>query len=742
MRNNTQAEQIMTKRSKIVFIVSLVLWCILVARLVTLQVFQYDKYKSQVLGNVQKTSVSKANRGEIYDSSMNKLASNYTVYRVFISPHDIEKKDEGKIADGLSRILGVDYYEILEKAQKKKRYDETILKKASEEQADAVQQFRKENGFTSQIYLEANQARYYPYGDLASHVIGVVGTDGGLTGLEYYYNDYLTGEGGKVVIAKDAKGKQIYSDYEKYIDASNGANIITTINMQIQTALETQVKAAYEHAQPLNRACGIVLDCNTGAVLGMATYPSFDLNSPFILDGASQQLLEESGLTPGTLEYQSYQSELLYTNWRNKCVTEMYEPGSTFKPITTAAAIEEGVLTFDDKMVCEGKYNNIHCHKRSGHGEVTFRVGLQQSCNPCLMQAGVRLGPDKFMKYFEAFGYKDKTGIDLPGEGGAIYHAASRFDEGIMLYYCFGQTFKVTPIRHITSLAAVANGGYLVNPYVVDRIVDDDGKILYQHDSTPIRQVVSTSVCQQIWDVLEEGTSGDGQAKNAAVRGYKIAAKTGTSEVLDELDEDGNIQFVIGSTIAMAPANNPQIVALLIVDKPTIEQNYGGMIAAPYIADLMDEIMPIIGIDRVYSEEEMRKVTRYVRRVVGWPTGEGLKMMYNNGLDYEIIGNGSVIQYQVPEKGEMLIVNEGKVYLYTGGEMPEYNIKVPDVTGKTVKVANRILTDLGFNVIVNGAVNTTKSTEAVITKQSLEAGTYGTKGNVVTLTAIYTDTTA
>ncbi len=742
MRNNTNAEQIMTKRAKVIFIFSLVLWCVLIARLITLQVFQYDKYKSQVLSNVQKTSSSKATRGEIYDSSMNKLASNYTVYRIFISPHDIEKEDERKIAQGLSEILGVDYGSILTKAQKKNRYDETIVKKATEEQALAVQEFKKTNGYTQQIYLEANQDRYYPYGSLASHVIGVVGVDGGLTGLEYYYDDYLTGEGGKIIIAKDATGNPIYSGYEKYIDASNGANLITTIKMQIQNALEEQVKAAYENAQPLGRACGVVMDCSTGAVLGMSTYPTFDLNNPFVLDEKSQEALDSSGFEPGSDEYASYQAELLYTHWRNKVVTEMYEPGSTFKPITTAGAIEEGVITFDDHLVCEGSYEGISCFKRRGHGEVEFRVGLQQSCNPCLMQVGVRLGTEKFMKYFEAFGYKEKTGIDLPGEGGSIYHPASQFTDKAMLYYCFGQTFKVTPIRHATSLAAIANGGYLVQPYVVDRIIDNDGKILFQHDSTPIRQVVSRSVCEQIWQVLEEGTSGDGQAKNAKVRGYKIAAKTGTSEILDEFDEDGNATYVIGSTMAFAPADNPQIVALIAVDKPTCEQKYGGMTAAPFIANLMDEIMPVLGVDRIYSENDIKSLSRYVSKVKGWPIAEGIKMMTRNGLDYKVIGNGEVIQYQVPAAGERLMVNQGTVYLYTGGETPEYNIQVPNVIGKKVTVASKTLESLGFNIIVNGAVNDKSSTEAYVISQSMEAGSYGTKGNDTTTTEIYTDTVA
>lgn len=336
------------------------------------------------------------------------------------------------------------------------------------------------------------------------NVIGVVGTDGGLTGLEYQYNSFLLGKSGKYVTSKDAQGGQMPSKYDTYIDASNGANLVTTIDVTIQKALEKQLQQTYLDSDPLNRVTGIVMDVNTGAILGMATYPTFDLNSPFTLDEDSIEKLETSELDPESSEYGKYQTELLYKLWKNKAVSELYEPGSTFKIITTSMALEEGLVSLDEKFYCSGKFyvdgypQPIHCHKRTGHGSVTFERGLQQSCNPILMTIGLRVGQAKFYEYFNAFGYTGYTGIDLPGEAKSIYSSYDNFGLVSLAVYSFGQTFKVTPLMQLTAISAVANGGYLLTPYVVDQIIDDDGNILMQHETDAKRQVVSTEVCKTI----------------------------------------------------------------------------------------------------------------------------------------------------------------------------------------------------------------------------------------------------
>ena len=498
----------------------------------------------------------------------------------------------------------------------------------------------------------------------------------------------------------------------------------------------------------MNRITGIVMDVNTGAILAMATYPTFDLNSPFTLDEDSVKKLEESGFAPDSKEYASYQTELLYKLWRNKAVSELYEPGSTFKVITTAMALEEGLVSLDEKMFCSGKFyvegysQAIHCHKLSGHGSVTFERGLQQSCNPILMTVGLRIGQQRFYNYFQAFGYTGLTGIDLPGEAKSIYSSFNNFGPVSLAVYSFGQTFKVTPLMQLTAISTVANGGYLLTPYVVSQIIDDDGNILMQRETDAKRQVVSTDVCRTISGVLERGVSGDGGAKNTYVAGYKIAAKTGTSEVRDLADPDGNYSYRVGSTVAYAPADDPQISAIIVVDTPMIKNKYGAYVAAPYVANLLSEVLPYIGMAPQYTEEEFAKLKTTVRNVTGWPTADAVKVFKNLKINYEVIGTGEVVKYQIPAKGAEIIKNEGKVFLYTGDATPESDIRVPDVTGKTVSAANKLLTNRGFNVIIDGATVSSSSTEAYVVSQSVAANTLSSKGTVVKITVRYLDGTA
>ncbi len=736
-------------RSMIILMCFMAFWCILIFRLFDLQIINYDKYQNSVINNIQRYTTLKAERGEIYDKNMTKLASNYTVYRVFISPRDIAESGKAElIARGLSEILDVDYDKIIALTKKTNRADETVLKKATEEQADAVRAFILENNLKLQVHLEAGSSRFYPFSSLASNVIGVVGTDKGLSGLELEYNSFLRGESGKYITSKDAQGGQMPGKYDTYIDASNGANLVTTIDVTIQRALEKQVKQAYLDADPLNRVTGIVMDCNTGAILGMATYPSFDLNSPYQLDENSQSKLDNSGLDPESPEYSKYKTELLYTLWRNKAVSELYEPGSTFKIITSAMSLEEGVVTPNDSFYCSGSYrvagypNPIHCHRTKGHRAVTFTTGLQMSCNPVLMTIALRLGQSTFYKYFESFGITSKTGIDLPGEAANIYSSRGDFNDVSLAVYSFGQTFKVTPITQLTAINTVANGGNLLTPYVVDKIIDDDGNILMQHETIVKRQVVSESVCDTLSIILEGGvTSKNGGAKNAYVPGYRIAAKTGTSEIRDLADPDGNYSYRVGSCAAFAPTNDPQISVIIVVDTPTCSSKYGSTVAAPYVAGLLDEILPYIGIERNYSDAELKKIKTTLGNYVGWSKADTISAVVNRGIEYEIRGDGDIITYQVPAKGQEIMKNSGKVIFYTGSSTPVSNISVPNVVGQTATAANRALANRGFNVIINGAANTT-SAEATVISQSISPGTLVSEGTVVTITVRYLDETA
>ncbi len=767
-------------RSAVILLVVLLFWCAIIAKLISLQVIDYNFYLEQAVDNVQHTTKVTGERGIIYDTNGVQLATNYSVYRVFISPYDMADRSNEEIVEtlapdagmvelissGLSEILGVDKGSIIEKCQKTHRKDETIKKNVESEDADKVLAFIAEHELDRQIHLEASTKRYYPGGTLASHLIGVVGTDGGLIGLEMQYDSYLTGTTIKYLSAKDSLGKNMPYKYDSYIDASGGANMITTIDENIQRILEEQAKAAFHDAMPLNRVTAIAMNPSSGGVYGMATYPTFDLNQPYVLTEDLQAKLDATGY-PSTFsvseeiekqlnlsryetieeKYNAYYYHLVYSMWKNKAVSELYEPGSTFKIITTATSLEENIADLSFTYTCTGSYrvtgypSPIRCHKRSGHGTLDFAGALQHSCNPSMMRLSERLGRSTFYQYFKAFGYTEKTGIDLPGEATAVFHNYDSFNQTELAVYSFGQTFKITPIRQLASICAVANGGYLVSPYVVEQIVDNDGKVLYTHDTKQHRQVISSEVCKTISSILEGGVSGDGGAKNAYVPGYKIAAKTGTSEIRDVVNPiTGEKDYRVGSTVAYAPSDDPKIAVLLLVDMPQVEKTSGSMVAAPYVANIMNEVLPYLGVERSYSDAELKKLAVDIRNYTGWPIDEAEKEIQNRGLKCEIIGDGTVVQQQIPAGGSSLSKENGRVLLYTGGKTPKENITMPNVEGMTLTNANKLLTGYGLNICVKGPDN--GSAGATVTNQDIPAGTRITKGTLVTLTLRYMDGTA
>ncbi|MBR0302965.1 MAG: cell division protein FtsI, partial [Clostridia bacterium] len=459
----------------------------------------------------------------------------------------------------------VEYDDVIKKAAKEGRRYEVIEKLVEPETADTIRDFIAEYDLYSQINMEETPVRHYPQGSLASHVIGFTDADGtGIYGVEYFYNNIMEGKSGRYITAQDARHQDMPFEYETYVEAENGYNVVTTIKIPIQKVLENQLEIAMRDHGAANRVCGIVMDVNTGAILAMATAPSFDLNDPRQLDDLSLAKLSE--YTEGTEEYNNERLSLMYEMWKNKAITETYEPGSTFKIITTAMAFEESVVTPEEYFFCDGSFFDpevyikpIHCHERAGHGSVPFRVALQQSCNPTMIRLGLRIGREKFYNYFKQFGYGAVTGIDLPNEASTFYHRWEDFGLSSLAVYSFGQTFKTTAIQQITAISAVANGGYLVTPHVLKEIVDDDGNVIERYETDVKRQVVSTEVCRTIADILEEGVAGDGGARNAYTKGYKVAAKTGTSEKKDKRDANGEFTLNVGSCVAFAPADDPQV---------------------------------------------------------------------------------------------------------------------------------------------------------------------------------------
>ena len=754
--SRTRISTKLARRAYVVFAVILVGFLIVAAKIFTLQTVSFDFYQKKVVDQLTTESTISAERGNIYDSDGVLLATNVTAYRIFLSPSGIqdamkEAKEKGKterehldelISRGLSEILNVEYESVMKLTEKKGSLDATVKRNVDKDTTDKVLKFIADNKLGNVLYAEATSKRYYVYGDLASHVIGFTGTDGnGLYGLEYYYDSVLSGTPGKYIIARDSFGNEMPFEYQSFIEPDNGNHLNTTVKYKIQAILEDQLETTYLESGSQAGVCGVVMNVKTGAVYAMATYPDFDCNDAWTLCDVYQQQLDSLGLVAGSADYSSKRSSMLLKMWSNKALTDTFIPGSTFKIITSAMGLEAGVVKETDQFYCNGSISVadtlIHCHKVRGHGALDFAHGLQQSCNPILITVGQKLGPTAFYNYVQNFGYLEKTGIDLPGEGNTYFWPRNEFNVVQLATASFGQNFKVSAIRHLTSIAAVANGGYLVTPYFVDSITDDDGNVVWKHDSTPLRQVISSSVCERVSAILEDGVAGDGGAKNAYVAGYRVAAKTGTSEKIGDNDA-----LRIGSCVAYAPADDPEIAIIIMVDEPTQGSLYGSVVAAPYIANCLSQMLPYLGVESKYTDAESAKMEVEIGEYRGEVAYNAQNAIEKLGLKCEIVGVGTVVTAQVPSAGSSLVKENGKVVLYVGDEKaPQNNIRVPNVVGMSASAANRAIINAGLNIRIEGTTNYTVGSGAKAISQYPAADTYVTEGDVITVTFRFTDVT-
>ena len=578
-------------RTIFILTVVLVVAGILIANLFDLQVVKYDYYLGKVLDNLIQENVIKAERGAIYDRNMQALAMNITTYRIFVSPADIKEEDRDTVAKGLSDILQVDYEDIYKKLLKVTRKDETIKKDVDKDTADEVRRFIDKNNFVGQIYLEAGSKRYYPYENSAAQVIGYLGTDGGLFGLELQYNEQLTGTDGKYITARNAKNQSMPSKYDSKIDPKNGYGLVTTLDMNIQAILENYLEQTYKENLAGNNVCGIVMDVETGAIYAMATNWGFDLNSPFTLTDEYADELKFSGLSAGTEEYNELKWSLIYSMWRNKCVSETYEPGSTFKIITAAAALEEGVVSLTDQFYCPGyklvEDRRIRCAKTSGHGAETFETGIMNSCNPVFIELGERLGVENYYKYFKQFGLTQKTGIDLPGEAATIMHKQENVGPVELATISFGQSFQITPIQLVTTVSSVINGGTRITPHFGVEVRETDGTLVETFSYDKREEICSGETSETMQYLLEKVVS-EGGGKNAKIEGYAIGGKTATSQTLPRSEHR-----YISSFLGFAPADDPKVLVIAIINNPK-GTYYGGLIAAPVVKEIMENILPYL----------------------------------------------------------------------------------------------------------------------------------------------------
>ena len=725
----------------LIFAISALFLC---SRLLDLSIFKHDYYYNKAYDQITTSAPLRAERGIIYDSSMNILACEKTVWRIFASPREIKKAKKKSdvdyaslIADGLSKILSINGDTIKNKLAKKSVLDVTIKNAASAEEYAAVIDFIKENGLSDMLLTEAQTSRYYPEGTLAAHLLGFTGSDNqGLYGLEYYYNKELSGKDGYYLYAKDANGNVLTGEYSDYVSATDGLSLVTTIDTYVQRALEEQLESIRINHKVQNRVTGVVMDTKTGAILAMATSSPFDPNSPYELDAESQAKLISSGYKEGSEEYKKYKTELLQTMWSNKAISETYEPGSTFKIITVSAALDSGVAKVTDTFSCRGYHEvggwRIKCHKVTGHGQgFTLAYGLQMSCNPTMMKLAEKIGAETFYNYVEAFGYLGKTGIDLPGEASAIFHNPDAIGATELATASFGQRFKVSVIAQITAVAAVANGGNQVTPYVVEKIIDKNGNIVSEHEHKEGERVISEEVSRLVSEILEEGVSGDGGAKNAAVDGYKIAAKTGTSQKFDVLDANGNSYLRIGSTVAYAPSDENGVAVIIVVDEPTTSVKYGSVVAAPYVGKLYECILPYLEY-KSSAESKCVEIDSYV----GLPIDEAKAALDNLGVSYEIIGNGDTVSEQTPGAGYVIDPSVGRAFLYTS-LVEDSLVSMPDFRGMSIYDANLLAAKIGISIVFSSEYSYDGS--SIVISQSISPQTQARRGSVIKLTTVYAD---
>jgi len=695
--------------------------------------------RDQALTQQMSSTQIPAQRGSIYDRNGNVLAQSATVWNVTVSPKQIAdtKTKEGDptmqqlVATHLSNILeDVSYSDVMEKISDTGKQFAYIQKRVSRPVVEEIMEAEEEYGLNG-IYFEEDTRRYYPYGDFASTILGFCNTDGqGAYGIEAYYNKQLAGTPGRVLSAKNAVGNEMDQSYQEQFEPVDGYSLVLTIDEVVQHYLEKAMDTALEAHGVHNRVAGIVMDVNTGEILGMATKGDFDPNDPLTITD-KEALSRLAGLT-GDAYTQQLQEEQ-FAQWRNKAISDPYEPGSVFKIITLAAALENGTVdptnSFDCYGVLQVANRSIHCWKTAGHGHQTLNEILINSCNPGFMTVGAMLGAETFYKYFEAFGLTEPTGIDIPGEATSIYHKLNNIGVVELASSSFGQTFKVTPIQLITAVSAAINGGYLLQPYVVKEIIDAEGNVISSNSRTVRRQVISEETSALVADMAEKVVS-EGSGNGAYVAGYRVGGKTGTSQKLDKLDENGEVTDHVLSFYGYAPADDPQVAVLILIDEPELKTAYGSVIAAPVVGAIMSDILPYLDVEPKYTPEELEKREIYVADVVGQKPHEAQAIMANDGLSSKLMGSGVEIIRQVPTPGAP-VPKGSTVILYTDDTTEAPTVAVPDILGKSGEETNKIITDNRLNLRIVGADITQGETVAV--SQNPAAGEVLEIGSVVTI---------
>ena len=754
----------------IVFLIGL--FVINLGRVGWIMVVNGEEYRSKAAQQQLYDTELEAMRGTIYDCNMTPLVTSTSAWILCCNPKEIygafgEKRvDEydkfcKALAEDLSKIIGTKAEDTLELLKKKDSKYERIKKKVSASMRSKIEKcLKKERGYKIMVeakhfwqedkekdvsvkaenffYYENDNIRSYPNNNFASKVIGVVNADNhGETGIESWYDEVLSGEKGRIVTAKDSNQNILETSYETYFDAVEGNGIVLTIDSKIQSYLENALSKALIDTGAKG-TFGIVMDVDTGAILAMSDKPDFDLNNPRVLNSNAAKA-ELKKFTEGTLKYQTKYAELLHKQWNSFCVTSNYEPGSTFKIFTAAAAIEENIIDYDSYTYnCESLVKvadkEYHCANNKAHGIQSATQGLMHSCNTFFITLGQKMGVDTYYKYFEAFGFTERTGIDLNNEAMSVVHSQDKMSIVDLASTSFGQSIRISPIQLLTATCAIANGGKLMVPYLVESVVDSEQNIVSQTEPTVKRQVISEGtsqkLCQMMRNVVEGGQGSTGS--NAYIEGYRVAGKTATSEKLDlKKDKNGERKKVYtASFVCFAPADDPQVAVLVGVDEPAGEYRSGGVIAAPIAKEVLTPTLEYLNVEPRYTAAELKNISSTAPDLVGKSINQAKIAAANEGYVTRVVGGGKTVVAQVPAS-EQIIPKNGVIVLYTEKGAATQKVKVPSFMGMTIAQVNKAANAAGLNVTFSTPTDTTgvkAYTQSIAKGAVVEAGSNITVG--------------
>lgn len=762
-----------------------------ITNLVRLQLVNGETLKTDAVDQSLQSTQLTPSRGTIYDATGTKvLAQSAIVWTVALEPNYISDGDDVKIAKGLSEILGLDYDAVLKKAQQNS-YFVYVKRKVETEVRDEIVQYIKDEKIGRGITLMEDYKRYYPYGTTASTVLGFTGTDNqGLAGVETEYDSELSGTAGRLVSAKNAQGDDMPFQYDQYVQAQDGYDLVLTIDETAQSIVEKHLQAGLEACGALEGGTAVLMNVKTGAILALSTKGDYDPNDPFTISQEAEDAIPEK-VEDALKKAQEKEQQELNTlqlaidnaetdearaeakkaladyeridvttlrdeltdqmwaeaqnkQWRNKAVSDTYYPGSVFKMVTGSMAMESGVVSEDSTYTCTGQWvfddstiDPISCWYHAGHGTETLVDGICNSCNPYMIWLGQKMGRHTFFNFFEAFGFTQRTGIDLPGEADSLYFSEDELNIVELATSSFGQNFSITPIQMITAIAAVANGGYLVQPHVVDRMLDSDGNIVKTTDTSYKRQVISEDVSKRMTAILQKNATSE-SGKNGYVAGYRVAGKTGTSEKValyyQDLAEgnDRGMQYVV-SYGGYAPADDPQYALLVFYDEPQIGGASGGTQAGPIFAAIMEEVLPYLGVDPQYTESEYENLSATAPNVIGMTMAEAKSHLEEQGFSGTVVGDvedDALVTVQVPSPGAS-IPKEGMVALYTEEPDPETYVEVPSFIGYDIDTCRYLagLADVQVLVVGDGDSGYAQS-------QDIAEGTKVKRGSVIRISFV------